>query len=66
MNIKTIILAIIVNLTHLSIINCQSNSPFKRGTSLRHIVNLKATQGNGSSAKYWGSTKIIEELSPKE
>jgi hypothetical protein len=36
------------------------------GTSLKEIVNAKSKPGNGSSSIYWVSTKIIEELRPKE
>jgi len=43
-----------------------SRSPVKSGTSLRTIINLKSVPGNGSSAIYWVSAKIIEELKPKE
>jgi hypothetical protein len=34
----------------------------KSGTSLRSIVKSKSLPGNGSSAIYWVSAKIIEEL----
>jgi hypothetical protein len=34
----------------------------KSGTALRKIVESKALPGNGSSAIYWVSAKIIEEL----
>ncbi|MBN2089101.1 PD40 domain-containing protein [candidate division KSB1 bacterium] len=38
----------------------------KSGTSLKAIINSKAKPGNGSSAIYWVSAKIIEELRPKK
>lgn len=34
----------------------------KSGTSLRTIIKSKASPGNGSSAIYWVSSKIIEDL----
>ena len=39
-----------------------SRSPVESGTSLRTIINLKSVPGYGSSAIYWVSVKIIEEL----
>jgi hypothetical protein len=36
------------------------------GTSLREILNASITPGHGVSSIYWVSTKIIEELRPKE
>lgn len=38
----------------------------KSGSTLRAIVTSKSEPGYGSSAIYWVSSKIIEEMRPKE
>ena len=43
-----------------------SKPEFKSGTKLKTIINSKSEPGYGSSAIYWVSAKIIEELRPKE
>jgi hypothetical protein len=39
-----------------------AKAPVKSGTTLRSIIKSKSLPGNGSSAIYWVSAKIIEEL----
>jgi hypothetical protein len=39
-----------------------AQSRIKSGTSLRSIINSKSQPGNGSSAIYWVSSKVIDEL----
>jgi hypothetical protein len=43
-----------------------NKSAIKSGTTLKSIINSKKEPGYGSSAIYWVSAKIIEDLRPKK
>ena len=43
-----------------------SKPEIKSGTTLRDIIRSKSEPGTGSSAIYWVSSKIIEDMKPKE